>query len=83
MSRRFFTLFLMLVAGAATCVLTFVLKYSTLEKLIALLIVLIVFYVIGSLFVSVLDSFEKQNEERLKQEKENQETEQNEGEQKE
>lgn len=70
MKRKNIPLILMLVAGAVTGIITCVMGYSLVEKLTALLIALIVFYLIGVCFKTVLDVFEKQNAERKKAEEE-------------
>lgn len=61
-------LILMLTAGAVTCIITFVQKYSVLGKLTALLVVLVIFYLLGSILRWTLDYFDKQNEEKSKEE---------------
>ena len=58
----------MLTAGAVTCIITFIEQYTMVEKLVALFVVLLVFYVLGSILKWTLDFFEKQNEERLREE---------------
>ncbi|MBQ7925088.1 MAG: hypothetical protein IJ335_02215 [Lachnospiraceae bacterium] len=63
MQRNNLPLFFMLIAGAITCVLTLVNGYTLNEMLIRLLVVLIVFYFLGSLLRGCLDMFEKQNRE--------------------
>ncbi len=68
MNRRSMPLILMLVAGAITCIITFVQKYSILGKLVSLLVVLLVFYFLGSLLRWTLDYFDEQNEIRNKEE---------------
>ena len=62
MNRKNMPLLLMLGAAAVTSILTFVMHYTILQKLIALLVVLLVFYVLGSTLRWVLDTFEAQNE---------------------
>ena len=64
MERNDLPIILMLVAGAVTCVVTFLQNDSMQEKLGALLIVLIVFYLIGTAIKWILDEFEKKNAER-------------------
>ena len=54
-------LLLMLVAGAVTCIITFIQKYSILEKLVSLFVVLLIFYFLGSLLKWTLDYFDEQN----------------------
>lgn len=57
-------LLLMLVAGAVTTITVYFRGLGLTTMLIALLAVLLVFYVIGSFIVYMLDSFEKKNEEQ-------------------
>lgn len=61
MNRKYMPLILMLVAGAVTSIITFVMHYTILQKLIALLVVLVIFYVLGSALKWTLDTFEAQN----------------------
>ncbi len=61
MNRKYMPLFLMLLAGAITSIITFVKGYAMVDKLVALFIVLIVFYAIGSFVKWMLDTFEAQN----------------------
>lgn len=68
MNRKNLPIFLMLTAGAVTCIITFIEQYTMVEKLVALFVVLLVFYVLGSILKWTLDFFEKQNEERLREE---------------
>lgn len=62
MNRKKMPLVLMLTAGAVTCIITFIMKYPIIWKLVTLLLVLIIFYVLGTILKWVLDAFEKQNE---------------------
>lgn len=62
MKRKNIPVILMLTAGAVTSIVTFIMLDEFLERLVSLLIVLVVFYVLGSLLVWVLDYFDKQNE---------------------
>lgn len=55
MKRRLIPAFVMLLAGTVTCVIGLVYRYSVLRLLTTLLIVLLSFYVIGSLFKWLLD----------------------------
>lgn len=57
-------LLLMLVAGAVTTITVYFRGLGLTTMLIALLAVLLVFYVIGSFIVYMLDSFDKKNEEQ-------------------
>lgn len=68
MKRKDLPLLLMLVAGAVTCIITYIQKYTMIAKLVSLFIVLLVFYVLGSVLKWTLDYFERQNEEKLKEE---------------
>jgi divalent metal cation (Fe/Co/Zn/Cd) transporter len=73
MDRKYMPLILMLAAGAVTCIITFVQNFSALDKLVALFIVLIIFYFLGSVLKATLDYFDKQNKEKEEAEKENEE----------
>ncbi len=68
MNRKNLPLLLMLVAGAITSIITFIQKYTMIAKLVSLFIVLLVFYLLGSVLKWTLDFFDRQNEERLKEE---------------
>ena len=59
---------LMLAAGVITCIITFVQQFSSLNKLIALFCVMLLFYVLGSVLKWTLDFFDAQNEKRRKEE---------------
>lgn len=58
----------MLVTGIVTCVITFIEKYTMIAKLVSLFVVLLLFYVLGSVLKWTLDFFDRQNEEKLKEE---------------
>lgn len=62
MKRKYMPLTLMLLAGAVTAIITFIKQYTMIQRLSALLAVLLVFYALGSIFKWLLDTFEKQNE---------------------
>ncbi|MCI9438550.1 MAG: hypothetical protein HFH85_15590 [Lachnospiraceae bacterium] len=68
MNRKNLPLLLMLTAGAVTCIITYIEKYTLIEKLVSLFVVLLVFYFLGSVLKWTLDFFEIQNEERIKEE---------------
>ncbi len=68
MNRKNLPLLLMLTAGAVTCIITFIEEYTMTEKLVSLFVVLLIFYVLGSVLKWTLDFFEHQNGERLKEE---------------
>jgi len=62
MDRKNIPLLLMLTAGAVTCIITYVMKFSVLEKLVSLFVVLLIFWGLGSALKWALDSFEQQNQ---------------------
>lgn len=64
MNRKLLPPVLMLVAGLITSIRIFFLDYDMKTALIILLLVLIVFYILGSSIKFALDVFEKQNEKR-------------------
>ena len=61
MSKKYMPLMMMLVAGAVTSIITFILDYTIPKKLFSLVIVLVVFYIFGSILKSVITKFEQQN----------------------
>lgn len=63
MNRKNMPLVLMLTAGAVTYGITFLRKYPLQQQLLILLLVLVIFYVLGSVLKGTLDYFDKQNEE--------------------
>lgn len=62
MKRKLIPPFLMLFSGAVSSIIMYILHYDTNKMLIILFAILIVFYVLGSLFKLMLDIFDKQNE---------------------
>ena len=62
MSKKYMPLIMMLVAGAVTSIITFILDYSIPKKLFSLAIVLMIFYIFGSTLKNVITKFEEQNE---------------------
>ena len=64
MNRKLLPVIMMLVAGVITCISTYIRNYTILEKLVALLVTLLVFYGLGCLVQSILNHFDKQNEQR-------------------
>lgn len=62
MDRKNLPLIMMLAAGVVTCVITFIRQYTLLTELVILLIVLVVFYGLGSILKGTLDYFDRQNE---------------------
>ena len=68
---RLFPLTLMLFAGSIASIMTYYFQYELKQALIILLSVLLVFYIFGLIFVTVISSFDRQNEEkRLAEEQE-------------
>lgn len=57
-------LILMLVAGAAACGITFFQEYTMFERLLIIFIVLLVFYILGSIMKATLNYFDGLNEKR-------------------
>ena len=70
MNRKNMPLILMLTAGACTCIVTMVQAYSVLASLVALFAVMLLFYCLGTGVRLLLDHFDRQNEEKVKQEQE-------------
>lgn len=68
MNRNNLPLVLMLVTGAITCVINLVRGYPMLNQLTALFIVLVLFYILGSILKWTLDYFDKQNEQKAAEE---------------
>ena len=63
-------IYLMLIAGAVTSIITFMLHYEGKTALLILLGVLLFFYIAGSLFASLINRFEKEQEEQERIQKE-------------
>lgn len=68
MNRKNLPLLLMLSAGAVTCIITYIEGYSTVAKLVSLFVVLLLFFLLGSVLKWTLDYFDRQNEEKLMEE---------------
>lgn len=64
MNRKIIPLVLMLTAGAITGIITFPRQNSINEKLFSLLIVLLIFYFLGSMIQWTLDKFEQDTPEK-------------------
>lgn len=62
MNRRNLPLILMLTAGAITCIINLIRQYPVINQLVVLLVVLILFYALGSGIKWTLDYFEEQND---------------------
>lgn len=68
MNRKNLPLLLMLTAGVVTCIVTFVQRAPALTRLVTLFVVLAAFCLLGYIFKWMLDIFDLQNEERMKEE---------------
>lgn len=68
MNRKNIPMFLMLMAGAVTCVITYVKRYAVIDRMVALLVALLIFYFLGSVLKWTLDYFDAQNQEKNKEE---------------
>ncbi|MCR4587011.1 MAG: hypothetical protein K5682_01265 [Lachnospiraceae bacterium] len=64
MKRKYLPAILMLTAGLVASIIMTLLHYEISKMLVILLITLVVFYSLGSLFRYFLDTFEAQNEEK-------------------
>ena len=68
MERKLIPLTLMLVAGAICSIVCYAQGYDAFTMLLALFIVLLVFYVMGCIIKRIMEAFERENEERNKEE---------------
>ena len=68
MNRKNLPLILMLVAGAVTCIISLIQDDSFFKSLVHLLIVLLVFFFLGSVMKWTLDRFDSENEKRNQEE---------------
>jgi len=59
MKRNYIPLTLMLIAGAFTIILTSMQDYPTVERFTVLFAVMLLFYLLGSILLAFLNSFEK------------------------
>lgn len=64
MNRKNIPLILMLVAGAVTCIINLIQNVTILGQLTSLMIVLVIFYFLGSVLKWTLDYFDSQNEKK-------------------
>lgn len=62
-NKKRFPLILMLVAGAVVSIILYIKNYELIKFLWILLASLVVFYAIGRMVVSVIDRFDRENEE--------------------
>lgn len=72
---RLLPAFVMLVAGAATSIITFLVGYSPKSALLILLVVLIVFYILGLTLQKLIHKFEVANRPKPEEEKKDEEEE--------
>ena len=71
---KYIPFILMLVPGSITSIMTYIFQYEIKTALLVLLSVLLIFYLLGLFLVSIIESFDKKNEEeRLEKEKEEKE----------
>ena len=63
---KMFPMILMLVAGSVTSIMTYYFQYEIKAALLVLLSVLLVFYCLGLMLISVIQSFDRKNEEERK-----------------
>lgn len=68
MNRKNLPLLMMLTAGAVMSIISYIQNFTILAKLVSLFVVLVVFYLFGSVLIWTLNYFDRQNEERLKEE---------------
>ncbi len=57
-------IYIMLITGAVTSIITYMLHYEGKTALLILLGVLLFFYIAGSMFASLINRFEKEQEEK-------------------
>ena len=68
MECKMIPLTLMLVAGAICSIVCFVQGYDAFTMLLALFIVLLIFYILGCIIKRMMEAFEAENEARSKEE---------------
>lgn len=68
MERKMIPLTLMLVAGAICSIVCFAQGYDAFTMLLALFIVLLIFYFLGCIIKRMMEKFEAENEARAKEE---------------
>lgn len=82
MNRKNIPLILMLVAGAVTCVINLINKFSVLKQTASLLFVLVIFYFLGCVLTWTLDYFDGQNNKKKQEENGENDTEDKDGQEK-
>ena len=65
MNTKKVPLFVMLLAGAVACIVTYLEHYSFHDMLVVLLMVLVVFLIIGLVIKRILDKFDISNEKKV------------------
>lgn len=68
MERKMIPLALMLVAGAICSIVCYAQHYDFVTMLLALFIVLLIFYILGCIIKRIMEAFEAENEARAKEE---------------
>ncbi len=68
MERKMIPLTLMLIAGAICSIVCFAQGYDAFTMLLALFIVLLVFYILGCIIKRIMEAFAAENEARAKEE---------------
>ena len=66
MNRKNLPALFMLTAGGIMCIVTYVMDFSVLGKLVSLFLVMLVFGILGGILQWTLEYFDRQNEEALK-----------------
>lgn len=59
MKRKFIPLIFMLIAGAFTVIITAVRDYPMTQRLVVIFAVMLLFFLLGSVFLSFLNAFER------------------------
>lgn len=67
MNRKSIPLVLMLLSGIVTCIITYIMNYTVVAKLVSLLAVMVVFLVLGNVLKWTLDLFDSQNEKKARE----------------
>ncbi|MBR1478102.1 MAG: hypothetical protein IJ608_09110 [Lachnospiraceae bacterium] len=68
MNRNTMPLLLVLISGLATLIVTFFSEYELVARLLILFVVMLIFYILGSIIKFMLDRFDIENEKRLMEE---------------
>lgn len=57
MRTRYIPIIIMLVAGLAACIVTYMSRYSVLDSLLVIFVVLIIFYTFGYIIKKIVERF--------------------------